>query len=298
MTSLHSEMGYSCPRCDKSYKRKEDLNNHAAEKHGLLLCWRSAKAGRLLYLKDLMFLDESGILLEGRNPRFAFKKGPTKKNSAIMVDMEDSVESIKPKSPVIDTETTQPAKSTITKQNDPTRSVHTLSSRIIDLARMEKSPSPVPTPVDPPPPTTDVTPLKTKTVRLGKKNQNISTWPLDTPSTSGNKRPRPTCPLSDVAPSRKKTQPQNPDPRPPPGDTRNPERNCEVTPHVKESHDLIPKFQVRPKTPEPTAGGLRRKSLLDFLKQDLHLSDLSSSDDDVYDPRDNYYINRHKKHSR
>ena len=66
----HMDITYKCATCEKLYKRKEDLTAHNAEKHSNFLVWKTMKTGHLKYMKTITLLDESGILLEGRNPRY------------------------------------------------------------------------------------------------------------------------------------------------------------------------------------------------------------------------------------
>ena len=66
----HMDINYRCAICEKSYKRKSDLSAHIAERHSNFMVWKTMRTGYLQYMKTITLLDESGILLEGPNPRY------------------------------------------------------------------------------------------------------------------------------------------------------------------------------------------------------------------------------------
>ena len=68
--AAHMEINFKCASCDKSYKRKLDLSRHTAETHSKYLVWHAMRAGYLPYMRSICLLDESGVLLEGPNPRY------------------------------------------------------------------------------------------------------------------------------------------------------------------------------------------------------------------------------------
>ena len=72
-TSAHLEHKHPCPRCSNLYCRKQELNAHALEEHGLKLIWKTAVTGSLVYARELVLLDEGGVLLQGPNPRYLFR---------------------------------------------------------------------------------------------------------------------------------------------------------------------------------------------------------------------------------
>jgi uncharacterized C2H2 Zn-finger protein len=67
----HTMMRYQCPKCTANYRRKADLAYHSAEVHSLYLIWHRPKFTYFPYVQHLMFLDNEGVLMEGRNPRYA-----------------------------------------------------------------------------------------------------------------------------------------------------------------------------------------------------------------------------------
>ena len=73
ITSAHMEHKHPCPRCNTSYSRKADLNTHALEEHGIKLIWKTVLTGSLVYARELVLLDDGGILLQGPNPRYLFR---------------------------------------------------------------------------------------------------------------------------------------------------------------------------------------------------------------------------------
>ena len=66
----HMDIRYPCPRCEKVYRRKADLNSHAAEAHSLMILWRLKLPAHAIYARDLILLDDRGVLLEGPYPRW------------------------------------------------------------------------------------------------------------------------------------------------------------------------------------------------------------------------------------
>jgi uncharacterized C2H2 Zn-finger protein len=76
---VHSLMRYQCPRCEATYRRKVDLSYHCAEIHSTYICWHEPKLSYFNYVRSVIFMDHSGIILEGRNPRYGsrFNRRPT-----------------------------------------------------------------------------------------------------------------------------------------------------------------------------------------------------------------------------
>ena len=74
LMSTHAEHSYPCPRCPTSYACHPDLNEHTLQEHSAKLIWKSATTRSLVYSRDLILLDDGGILLQGRNPRYIFRK--------------------------------------------------------------------------------------------------------------------------------------------------------------------------------------------------------------------------------
>jgi uncharacterized C2H2 Zn-finger protein len=213
----HTQLRYQCPRCESNYRRKVDLSYHCAEQHSTYLCWHRPKLTYFTYVKSVIFMDNEGIILEGRNPRYLnnhARRAPTTDAGTQAANLREEGRSQQPSIATHSTETTasnagpsagpstddrkntqytptphfsntakkarlSTASSTVTRPSSPTP--HTSRSAAMD-------PTPAAATASRPPRSSQPSPVST-TPNSSSDNLNVAIIPPQTIKTCGFKRP-------------------------------------------------------------------------------------------------------------